>query len=114
MCDSQANPGGGVDRLGEIHRSGCAPAHVAPAIATAIAKSHMRMRRQSPTTTASVIAPMVQKLDAIGDRTENNREREGEPGDFAGECPTSCMRAIISRTSSLPLNPDGADASVYR
>jgi hypothetical protein len=37
----------------------------APPIATAIASSHMRSRRQSPKLAASAIAPIVQKLTRL-------------------------------------------------
>ena len=64
----------------------------APAIATAIASSHMRMRRQSPKLTTSVIAPIVQKLDALRDGAEHERERERAPDDGRGK-----VRGILHR-----------------
>jgi len=52
MLGEPGEPGRGVDRLGEIDEPASCSA-LAPAVATAMASSHMRMRFQSPMLTTS-------------------------------------------------------------
>ena len=68
----------------------------APAIATAIASSHMRMRRQSPTCNDVGDGAHGAEIGAIGDGAENDREREGQPGNFARQMIEVLHRAIIA------------------
>ena len=50
-------------------------------MATAIASTHIRMRRQSPNVAMSTTAPIVQKFDAVGDGAEHEGQREGQTRD---------------------------------
>ena len=53
----------------------------APAIATAMASAHIRIRRQSPKFATSAIAPIVQKLTRWPTAPKTIAEQEGAAGD---------------------------------
>ena len=55
-----------------------------PAIATTIASSHIRIRRQSPNVTMSVIEPIVQKLTRYATAPKTNARANARPVTSAG------------------------------
>src|SRR6476661_4880358 len=91
--------------------SPAASSKAAPAIATAIASSHMRIRRQSPMCTMSVIAPIVQKLTRLATAPKTKARAKASQATSAGRWLESGMAAIIARTfaaviqSTPALNP---------
>src|SRR4051812_15176611 len=79
-------------------------------MATAMASTHMRMRRQSAMFRMSVIAPIVQKLTRLATAPKTNASAKARPVTRGAIWVESCMAEIMSG----PARPRFAASGVYR
>src|SRR5581483_4638670 len=80
----------------------------APTMAIAMASSHMRMRRQSPKVTRSVMAPIVQKLTRCATAPKTTATRKASPATNGARAAGSGIAKLSHAARHALLNPAGA------